>query len=82
MEGMEDRFRESALLKRQLDKYKVLSIEQHNDKPIVHKLSHQHLYTTFWRIEVESLGKVAMAIADIKTLPVPVLIANFMKELC
>lgn len=81
VDGDEERFRESASLKKELEPYKVLSIQQHNDKPIVHKLSHQHLYTTFWIIEVDALGPAAIPITEIKKLPVPVLIANFVQEL-
>lgn len=48
-----------------------------NSKPIVHKLSHQHLYTTFWIIEVKSLKNNAIHISEIKNYPTSILISNF-----
>lgn len=81
MDGDEERFRKSALLKKELEQHTVLSLEKHNEKPIIHKLSHQHLYTTFWVVHVKKLGDHAMAITAVKALPVPILIANFVKKL-
>ena len=72
-----DSFRESVLVKEKLAPYELLSLEQYNQSPIVHKLSHQHLYTTFWIVRVTDLGKNAMPLPDIKTLPVPILISRF-----
>ncbi|MEJ1221220.1 A/G-specific adenine glycosylase [Sediminicola sp. 1XM1-17] len=48
-----------------------------NDRPIVHKLSHQHLHTKFWI--VKSVGKHRNGVNSeaLKEFPVPVLIADF-----
>ena len=43
----------------------------------VHKLSHQHLYTKFWIIEVDELPKDAIPISSITDYPTPVLISDF-----
>ena len=48
-----------------------------NDLPIVHKLTHQHIYTKFWILECNELSKDALPIAEVNKLPVPVLIENF-----
>jgi A/G-specific adenine glycosylase len=48
-----------------------------NHDPIVHKLSHQHLYTTFWIIEVKTLKKDGIPISEVKKYPTPILISNF-----
>lgn len=51
-----------------------------NKKNIVHKLSHQHLYTQFWVVEIDSLPIANISWKKIEEYPVPVLIANFLKE--
>jgi A/G-specific adenine glycosylase len=49
-----------------------------NPRPIVHKLSHQHLHTTFWIVYVDALPKASTPIAEMGKFPVPVLISEFM----
>ena len=56
------------------------TISLFNKKEIVHKLSHQHLYTQFWIVETETLPKATINWTEIKKYPVPVLIANFLEE--
>ncbi|SDG86519.1 A/G-specific adenine glycosylase [Winogradskyella thalassocola] len=60
----------------------VLKIEHldyslYNEVDIVHKLSHQHLHTKFWIIDVESLPKEAISIKSLTKYPSPVLISEF-----
>jgi A/G-specific adenine glycosylase len=57
-----------------------LSLELHNMKPVVHKLSHQHIYTHFWWVKAESVGEEGIPVKNVKDYPVPVLIANFLEE--
>ncbi len=45
----------------------------------VHKLSHQHLHTKFWIIEIDELPKEAISIHQLKTYPTPVLINDFIE---
>jgi A/G-specific adenine glycosylase len=59
---------------------KDYSLELHNELPVVHKLSHQHIYTQFWWVKTENLGQEAISLKNIKEYPVPVLIANFLEE--
>lgn len=47
---------------------------------VVHKLSHQHLYTKFWIVEVASHNLASIRWNQVKSYPVPVLIANFLEE--
>lgn len=73
------------LLKNDLNEINLSSISIdniiiYNDKPIIHKLSHQHLHTTFWIIETPSIPENEISFNDLKDLPVPVLIANFIKQ--
>jgi len=52
----------------------------YNEIEIVHKLSHQHLYTKFWIVEVNSLPEKGVLISEIQEFPMPVLISNFINE--
>ncbi|MGC1472250.1 MAG: A/G-specific adenine glycosylase [Psychroserpens sp.] len=52
----------------------------YNTKKLVHKLSHQHLYTKFWIIELNKLPKPGIPISELKTYPTPILIGNFIEE--
>lgn len=54
------------------------TISLFNKKEIVHKLSHQHLYTQFWIVEVANLTAAEIYWNEIQKYPVPVLIANFL----
>lgn len=56
------------------------SIVLYNDKPIVHKLSHQHIFTRFWIVESAKAQKNAIAIREIQHYAVPVLIENFVTQ--
>ncbi len=49
----------------------------YNETDIIHKLSHRHLHTKFWIIELNKLPKEAISIKDIKKYPVPILISDF-----
>ena len=52
----------------------------YNEKEIVHKLSHQHIYTRFWIVTTNEKLKTTISISEIEDYPVPVLIANFINE--
>ena len=64
---------------------KVLAINEtpeiyhFNSENIVHKLSHQHLYTKFWIIKTDTFLKEGVGFNELKDYPVPVLIADFIK---
>lgn len=55
------------------------TISLFNKKEIVHKLSHQHLYTQFWIVETKTLNNTDVLWKNIQDFPVPVLIANFLE---
>ncbi|HET8753426.1 MAG TPA: A/G-specific adenine glycosylase [Salinimicrobium sp.] len=48
-----------------------------NEKPIVHKLTHQHIHTKFWILNCEELPQEGISIEEIEEFPVPALISNF-----
>ncbi|CAI8318340.1 MAG: Adenine DNA glycosylase [Flavobacterium sp. SCGC AAA160-P02] len=56
------------------------TIQLYNENSVVHKLSHQHLYTKFWIIKTENNPKASVSWEEIELLPVPILIANFLKD--
>ncbi|MGW9684267.1 A/G-specific adenine glycosylase [Flagellimonas sp. 2504JD1-5] len=51
----------------------------HNNKPIIHKLSHQHLYTQFWILDSSGILNDGISWSKITSFAVPVLIADFIK---
>ncbi len=73
------RFRESDAFLKKTAPYTILDIQQYNTTPVLHKLSHQHLYATFWIIEVEELQENAIEITTLPSYPVPVLIERFIE---
>src|SRR5690606_296077 len=59
---------------------KIESISLYNEKPVLHKLSHQHLNTRFWIIETVKSSETEIPISEVKNYAVPVLIENFVSE--
>jgi len=59
---------------------KVTSITLYNEKPVLHKLSHQDLYAQFWIVEVSEARKNFVFLSEIGDYAVPVLIDNFVSE--
>ncbi len=51
-----------------------------NKEDIVHKLSHQHLYTKFWIVNLKTLPEKGISVKNIRDYPVPTLINNFINE--
>lgn len=51
-----------------------------NTIPIIHKLSHRTIYTNFWIVNLEQSEVSNYKWSKLHQLPVPVLIANFLKE--
>ena len=51
-----------------------------NEAPIVHKLSHQHIYTKFWIVNCDELPEKGIPFPEIEKLPVPALIEKFIEN--
>ncbi|MFK8294935.1 A/G-specific adenine glycosylase [Capnocytophaga canimorsus] len=51
-----------------------------NKKPIVHKLSHQHIHAFFWIVNVSQSLEEGIYLSDLQHFPVSILTANFIKE--
>jgi A/G-specific adenine glycosylase len=57
----------------------VTSIEDCNEKNIIHKLSHQHLHIKFWKIRVDGTIENGIDATTLKTFPFPIVIFNFIE---
>lgn len=55
-------------------------VDLFNETPIVHKLSHQHIYTKFWIVNCDELPEKGISFPEIVKLPVPVLIEKFIEN--
>lgn len=61
-------------------KEKVYNVSLYNETPIVHKLSHQHLFTKFWIVTLNENLPKGIATKEIHDFPVPILIENFIES--
>lgn len=57
----------------------ILNIGEHNQKSIIHKLSHQHLHIKFWKVNLEGVVKNGVDSSTLKTFPFPIVIHNFIE---
>ncbi len=70
----------------QTDLFKNLVKQNHyqitkfNKKEIIHKLTHQHLYTTFWVIDINSTDLNEQLWEDLAHFALPTLIQNFVDK--
>ncbi|MCZ4317609.1 A/G-specific adenine glycosylase [Aequorivita viscosa] len=62
------------------EKINIENISLFNEKPVIHKLSHQHLSTRFWIVETLEDKENTVPISEVKNYAVPVLIADFVSE--
>ena len=63
------------------DLLKDLSFDllKYNKEPILHKLSHRHLYTTFWIVSVDKLPIGGISFKEVHNYAVPILIGKFIE---
>ncbi|MDN3722873.1 A/G-specific adenine glycosylase [Aequorivita sp. SDUM287046] len=62
------------------EEFQIENISLYNEKPVIHKLSHQHLITRFWIVESRENSEVAIPVSEIGNYAVPVLIENFVSD--
>ena len=62
------------------EEIQIGTISLYNEKPVIHKLSHQHLITRFWIVETSENIETTVPISEIGNYAVPVLIENFVSE--
>jgi A/G-specific adenine glycosylase len=58
----------------------AVSIKLFNKDIVVHKLSHQHIYTKFWIVKTPCSNKFLDAWTSIHNFPVSTLVDNFLRE--
>ncbi len=57
----------------------IEAVYENNSKPVIHKLSHQQLYTKFWVVETTDLFEGGISVEQLDAYAVPVPIADFIK---
>ncbi len=57
-----------------------VTVTLYNTSAIVHKLSHQHLFTKFWIVTADSQIENSISWNDFEKYPVPTLIHNFVEN--
>lgn len=67
------------LVKHPLVNNKTFDLSLYNEEVIVHKLSHQHLYTKFWIVKTEGDLQYGISIISVKDYAVPIVIGNFLE---
>lgn len=55
-------------------------ITKFNNKEIIHKLTHQHLYTTFWIIDINTTNQNEYLWENLANFALPTLIQNFVDK--
>ncbi|WP_130735726.1 A/G-specific adenine glycosylase [Flavobacterium sp. J27] len=58
--------------------YNPTTLVLKNEKTLVHKLSHQHLYIHFFELQYNNVIQEALPVDDVMQLPMPIVIHNFM----
>ena len=66
----------------QLDNlHKIKSIQYFDAFDVLHKLTHQHLNIKFYRIETEEILENSYTFSELKQLPVPIVLHNFIEKI-
>lgn len=63
-----------------IDEYNLSSLTLYNDKEIIHKLSHRHIYTQFWIVKSSPSLTNFISKKQLIKFPVPTLIENFINS--
>lgn len=66
-----------AFLDDRFKNYFPVHVQQANSRPIIHKLSHQHIHTWFWIVRTEKNDPLLTKWSDFDRIGVPILIQNF-----
>ena len=65
---------------KELIKNQNFNLKLYNNNFIVHKLSHQHIFTKFWLLKVDTILSESILWSDVEKFPVPKLIDNFLRD--
>ncbi|MGK0387266.1 MAG: A/G-specific adenine glycosylase [Patiriisocius sp.] len=80
MEVMELDLRSEEAFNDISEKYAIQELTLYQERSVIHKLSHQHLYTRFWIAKASGKLNKGIALEAIPEFAVPVLISNFISE--
>jgi A/G-specific adenine glycosylase len=58
----------------------IMSVSRINSVPTIHKLSHQHLFITFWEVEVKGVLPDGIGLDYVSKFPVPIVLHNFIER--
>ncbi len=58
----------------------IISFEEFNSISRVHKLSHQHLYIKFWKVNVDGILNQGIDYVTLLTFPFPIVLFNFIEK--
>lgn len=68
------------ILEKNTTKNTILSIKPLNKSKILHKLSHQHLFIDFYKVEVSGILEDAITYESMISHPFPIVIFNFIEK--
>lgn len=68
------------ILEKNTTKNAILSIKPLNKSKILHKLSHQHLFIDFYKVEVSGILEDAITYKSMISYPFPIVIFNFIEK--
>ena len=70
----------AALTEQLREQYPLITPYLYNESPVVHKLTHQHIHTSFWVLTTHSPLEKGISISQLERYPVSALTANFIKN--
>ncbi len=76
----EEQLLEEENFRSQIKDWDIGAVSLYNEAAVIHKLSHQHLHTRFWIVNLNTEMDQMMTIKEVKQKAVPVLIGNFIDE--
>lgn len=72
---------EKELLVQLNNSYKIKNFQYFDTFDVLHKLTHQHLNIKFYRIETEEILENSYTFSELKQLPVPIVLHNFIEKI-
>ena len=77
----ENELEEQNLFLQLKETYNIKNFEYYDAFDVLHNLSHQHLNIKFYRIETEETLKNSYTFSEVKQLPVPIVLHNFIEKI-
>lgn len=77
----ESEIEENEILNQLNEKYSIENFHYFNSFDVLHKLSHQHLNIKFYAIEIKDAINNGYTFDEVKQLPVPIVLHNFIEKI-